>query len=155
MSLNENFQKRFIELADDLDEKSKAKRAKIIGISNTTYSNAYNYGIVPKTSSLMRIADYFNISIEYLIANTSDENFEKSLRPVLFKERLSELQREKGISTVYELSQKIHIHRNNIAQWNKCDCIPLIDDLTIIADFFKVSIDYLLGRTDDRTPYKQ
>ncbi len=154
MALSINFQNRFIDLTDDLDEKSKAKRAKIIGISNTTYSNAYNYGIIPKTSSLILIADYFNISVEYLIANTDDEHFEKSLRPISFKERLIELQREKNISTVYELSQRIHIHRNNIAQWYKLNCIPLIDDLIIIADFFKVSIDYLLGRTDDRTPYK-
>ena len=154
MALSKNFQNRFIELADELDEKSKSKRAKIIGISNTTYSNAYNYGIIPKTSSLIRIANYFNVSIEYLISNTDDEHFEKSLHPISFKERLLELQKEKGISTVYELSQVIHIHRNNIAQWNKLDCIPIIDDVTIIADFFNVSIDYLLGRTDDRTTFK-
>ena len=153
MALSINFQNRFTELADELQEKSKSKRAKIIGISNTTYSNAYNYGIIPKTSSLIRIANYFDISIEYLIGNTDNERFEKSLQPVNFKERLIELQNEKGISTVYELSQCIHIHRNNIAQWNKLNCIPLIDDLIIIADFFDVSIDYLLGRTDDRTPY--
>lgn len=154
MAISKNFQERFIDLSDDLDLKGKSKKAKIIGISNTTYSNAYNYGIIPKTSSLIRIADYFNISIEYLIANTNDEHFEKSLQPVPFKVRLAELQKEKGISTVYELSQRIHIHRNNIAQWNKLGCIPLIDDLIIIADFFKVSIDYLLGRTDDKTIYK-
>ena len=153
MALSQNFQNRFVELADELEEKSKSKRAKIIGISNTTYSNAYNYGIIPKTSSLIRIADYFNISIEYLIANTDDEHFEKSLHPTHFKNRLAELQKEKGIATVYELSQQIHIHRNNIAQWIKLDCIPLIDDIVIISDHFGVSIDYLLGRTDDRTTY--
>ncbi len=150
MALSKNFQNRFIELTDDLDEKSKSKRAKIIGISNTTYSNAYNYGIIPKTSSLIRIADYFNISIGFLIGNTDIEHFEKSVNQVKFKERLLDLQKEKGISTVYELSESVHIHRNNIAQWNKSDCIPLIDDLIIVADFFKVSIDYLLGRTDDK-----
>lgn len=32
--------------------------------------------------------------------------------------------------------------------------VPLIDDLIIIAKHFNVSVDYLLGRTDDRTPYK-
>ena len=154
MALSKDFQNRFKELTDDLTEKGKSKRAKIIGISNTTYSNAYNYGIIPKTSSLIRIADYFNISIEYLIANTDDEHFDKSPHPTPFKERLSELRIAKGVSTVYELSQLIHIHRNNIAQWNNLDCIPLIDDLSIIADFFSVSIDYLLGRTDDPTPYK-
>lgn len=154
MAISENFKNRFIELADSLDEKSKSKRAKIIGISNTTYYNAYNYGIVPKSSSLIRIADFFNISVEYLIAATADEYFNKSSHPTPFKERLRQLQKESRISTVYDLSQKTHIHRNNIAQWNKLDCIPLINDLEILSDFFNVSIDYLLGRTDDRTPYK-
>lgn len=154
MAISLNFQNRFVELADELNEKSKSQRAKIIGISNTTYSNAYNYGIIPKTSSLIKIADYFNISIEYLIGNTDNERFEKSLLTIPFKERLTELQKSKNISTVYELSQRVHIHRNNIAQWNKLNCIPLIDDLIILADYFKVSVDYLLGRTDDETPYK-
>lgn len=122
MALSQNFQNRFIELADELDE--------------------------------IRIANYFNISIEYLIANTDDEHFDKSAHHTPFKDRLLKLQKEKSISTVYELSQVLHIHRNNIAQWNKLNCIPLIDDMVIIADFFDVSIDYLLGRTDDRTPYK-
>ena len=151
MAISKNFQNRFVELADELDEKNKSKRAKIIGISNTTYSNAYNYGIIPKTSSLIIIADYFNISVEYLIGNTDNEHFEKSKHPIQFKERLIKLQKEKNSFTVYELSQRIHIHRNNIAQWIKLNCIPLIDDLIIVADFFDVSVDYLLGRTDDRT----
>lgn len=154
MALSKNFQNRFIELVNDLEGQSKSKNADIIGISNTTYSNAYNYGIIPKTSTLIRIADYFNISIEFLIGNTDDEQFEKSQHPVLFKERLMQLQKEKNISTVYELAKIVHIHRNNIAQWNKLNCIPLIDDIIIVADYFDVSIDYLLGRTDDRTPYK-
>ncbi len=154
MALSKNFQNRFIELVNDLEGQSKSKNADIIGISNTTYSNAYNYGIIPKTSTLIRIADYFNISIEFLIGNTDNEQFEKSQHPVLFKERLMQLQKEKNISTVYELAKIVHIHRNNIAQWNKLNCIPLIDDIIIVADYFDVSIDYLLGRTDDRTPYK-
>ncbi len=153
MAISKKFQDRFVELTNEMIEKGKSKRAKIIGISNTTYSNAYNYGIIPKTPSLIKIADFFNISIEYLIANTEDEYFKKSLQPSTFKMRLNELQKTKGILTVYELSKQIHIHRNNIAQWINLNCLPLIDDLEIIADFFKVSIDYLLGRTDDRTPY--
>ncbi len=73
MAISQNFQKRFIDLADDLDDKSKSKRAKIIGISNTTYSNAYNHGIIPKTSSLIRITDCFNVSIDYLLGRTDNK----------------------------------------------------------------------------------
>ncbi len=66
MAISKKFQDRFVELTNEMIEKGKSKRAKIIGISNTTYSNAYNYGIIPKTPSLIKIADFFNISIEYL-----------------------------------------------------------------------------------------
>lgn len=154
MAISKKFQDRFIELTNELEVKSKDKKAKIIGINRSTFSNAFNYGIVPKTPSLILIADYFNISIDYLIANTDDEYFEKSAHPKTFLERLDELQIENEIKTRYELAQKLLIHRNNIAQWYKLNCLPLIDDLIIIADYFKVSIDYLLGRTDDKTSYK-
>lgn len=154
MAISKDFQKRFIELTSDIEVKSKERKAEIIGINRSTFSNAFNYGIVPKTPSLIHIADYFNISIEYLIANTEDEYFEKATFPKNFLERLEELRIEYGIKTRYELAQEILIHRNNIAQWYKLNCLPLIDDLIIIAKHFKVSIDYLLGRTDDRTPYK-
>lgn len=154
MAISKDFQKRFIELSAEIDVKSKDKKAEIIGINRSTFSRAINYGIIPKTSSLIRIADYFNISVDYLIASTDDEYFAKSTQSKNFLERLEELRLERKIKTRYELSQELLIHRNNISQWYKLNCLQLIDDLIIIADYFNVSVDYLLGRTDDRTPYK-
>lgn len=153
MAISKEFQNRFIELSEELDTKKKTDTAKKIGITYATFSNAYNYGILPTVPILIRIADYFNISVEYLIANTDSEYFCKSLSPKTFSERLEEQRQKKNIDTVYELSQRIHIHRNNIANWLKNDYIPELDDLTLLANFFDVSIDYMLGRTDDDTPY--
>lgn len=154
MAISRAFQDRFIELVKDLDIKKKTEIAQTIGITYATFSKIYNYGIFPTVPILMRIADYFNISVEYLIGNTDDEYFSKTEQCVTFQERLYELRMEKGIPTVYRLAEKLHIHRNNIAQWNKNKSIPLIEDVELIADYFKVSVDYLLGRTDDKTPFK-
>lgn len=154
MATSEEFQKRFIELTDDMQEQGKTNKSVLIGISSATFYNAYNYGIVPRTPSLMRIADHFKISVEYLIGLTDSEYFVKSANPSTFTERLNDLRLENRIPTIYELSQKLHIHRNNIRQWFKLNCLPLIDDVIIIADYFEVSVDYLLGRIDDRTPYR-
>ncbi len=154
MAISLTFKERFIELADELDVSSHTEKSKVIGISNTTYFNIYNYGVIPTTTSLMRIADYFNISIDYLIGNTDIDSFVKSNEPISFWERLNSLRTESNIPTIYKLADSIHIHRNNIAQWKKQSSIPLIDDVELITDYFNVSIDYLLGRTDDRTPYK-
>jgi len=154
MAISLTFKERFIELADELDVSSHTEKSKVIGISNTTYFNIYNYGVIPTTTSLMRIADYFNISIDYLIGNTDIDSFVKSNEPISFWDRLNSLRTESNIPTIYKLADSIHIHRNNIAQWKKQSSIPLIDDVELITDYFNVSIDYLLGRTDDRTPYK-
>ncbi len=153
MAISKEFQERFIDLVSDLEIKTKTEIASTIGITYATFSKIYNYGIFPTVPILVRIADFFNVSIEYLIGNTENDNFIKSDNPKKFKERLYELRIERNITTIYKLSELIHIHRNNIAQWNNHNSIPLIDDIELIADYFKVSIDYLLGRTDDRTPY--
>lgn len=85
---------------------------------------------------------------------TDNEHFEECDTPKTFFERLDELRNEKGKTANNALSKDVHIHRNNIRQWYKLQCLPLIDDLIILADYFEVSIDYLLGRTNDRHSYK-
>lgn len=153
MALSKGFKKRFIELTDELELKNKTEIAATLELTYATFVKIYNYGILPTVPILSRIADYFNISIEYLIGNTDNDYFSKSVKTVTFQERLEELRIRHNISTVYELSLRLHIHRNNIAQWIKKNYLPSIDDLTIIANLFDTSIDYLIGRTDDDTPY--
>ena len=150
MAISKNLQERLIDLSDELGEISKEKKAAIIGINHTTYSRIYNYGIVPRTPALVKIADYFNVSVAYLMGESDSDYFSPIIDKVPFTSRLDSLLQEKNIKTLYDLSQKVHIHRSNIRQWYTADCLPLIDDLFILADFFGVSVDYLLGRTDDR-----
>ncbi|EOH96350.1 helix-turn-helix domain-containing protein [Enterococcus pallens] len=51
---------------------------------------------------------------------------------------------------VYQLEEALGFGRNTIYQWNKRT--PGIDKLKDVADFFNVSTDYLLGRTDTENP---
>lgn len=48
---------------------------------------------------------------------------------------------------VYQLEEALGFGRNTIYQWNKR--IPGIDKLQLVADYFGVSTDYLLGRTEN------
>lgn len=148
MAISREFQIRFKELIDELGLKNKTEIVKRMGITYATFSKAYNYGIFPTVPILIRVADFFDVSVDYLIGNAENEKFIKSEHPKKFTERLEELKTSKEIATTYELAQRVHIHRNNIAQWMKHDYIPSIDDLILIADFFDVSLDYLVGRTD-------
>ncbi|MCZ8519302.1 MULTISPECIES: helix-turn-helix domain-containing protein [Paenibacillus] len=59
------------------------------------------------------------------------------------------LLREKQAMTQEELSLKLDISRASLSHYEKNRREPDYDTLLKIANFFKVSIDYLLGRTQD------
>lgn len=66
---------------------------------------------------------------------------------VTIGDRIKEL-REKKELTQTELSKQLDISRNTIASWESNRRIPELGTAKILADFFDVSIDSLLGRVD-------
>lgn len=62
--------------------------------------------------------------------------------------RLRELREEKGLSQA-EVAQAIGGTQSNLAKWEKGTVQPSADFVRKLAEFFNVSTDYLLGRTDD------
>ncbi|HIU06163.1 MAG TPA: helix-turn-helix transcriptional regulator [Candidatus Onthoplasma faecigallinarum] len=65
----------------------------------------------------------------------------------IFAERLLDLIRERGWS-LNEFSNYIKIPRTTINGWTLKTRSPKVDSLCELADFFGVSVDYLLGRED-------
>lgn len=55
----------------------------------------------------------------------------------------------------YVIEREIGLKRGCIANWRLDRGNPSADALTKIADYFNVSVDYLLGRTDEPTQLKQ
>ena len=70
MECSEEFKNRFLELISDLDVK-KSEVPKLINIDYNVYIKISEFGIIPKPIVLIRIADYFKISIEYQIGRAS------------------------------------------------------------------------------------
>jgi len=66
-----------------------------------------------------------------------------------FGERFKELRMEKGL-TQDKLAQKFSINKSSISRYEKNSQVPENETLQAFADFFQVSVDYLLGRTDIR-----
>lgn len=64
-----------------------------------------------------------------------------------FAERLKELREERGL-TQRELSEVLKVHHTAIRNWETRGSETNFSMLIKIADFFDVSIDYLLGRVD-------
>lgn len=66
-----------------------------------------------------------------------------------FSNILRQLRSEKNIST-YKLADILHVSRSSISNYETGIRTPSYELLVEIANFFNVSIDYLLGRTSDR-----
>ena len=63
--------------------------------------------------------------------------------------RIKELREEKNISQL-ELAKKLNLTQQSISLYEKGDREPSIEVLKSIANFFNVSLDYLLGKSDIR-----
>lgn len=67
----------------------------------------------------------------------------------IFHDRLIGLMNEHGLKKV-ELAQILGVTPNTILNWDTSDSDPKSSAVVKAADYFKVSADYLLGRTDKR-----
>ena len=62
--------------------------------------------------------------------------------------RLKELRRSKGISQL-KLAMDLNTNQNTISRYETGEREPGILELIKIADYFNVSVDYLLERTNN------
>lgn len=64
------------------------------------------------------------------------------------EDNLQKFRKSKGLSQE-ELAEKCDISRQAIAKWESGESVPTIDKLIFLADFYKVSLDELVGRKTD------
>ena len=62
--------------------------------------------------------------------------------------RIKELRKAKGISQT-RLAMELNTTQNTISRYETGEREPGINELIAIADYFGVSVDYLIGRSDD------
>ena len=65
----------------------------------------------------------------------------------IFAERLLELRKEKGLSQA-SLAKKLQVSMSVVCYWETDKSEPTAPNLVKIANYFDVSVDYLLGRED-------
>lgn len=64
------------------------------------------------------------------------------------KFRLRELRKKRGISQL-KLAMDLNINQNTVSRYEKLEREADYTTLIKIADYFGVSLDYLLGRTNE------
>ena len=65
------------------------------------------------------------------------------------KNRIGELRREKGL-TLKKMGEELKIRDNTLSQYETGKREPQLGTMQEIADFFNVSLEYLMGKSDKR-----
>lgn len=68
-----------------------------------------------------------------------------------FRTRLRQLRTERKLSQK-ELGKELHLGTSAISMYERGEREPDFEKVGMIADFFNVSIDYLLGKSDIQNP---
>ncbi|MCL2861112.1 MAG: helix-turn-helix domain-containing protein [Firmicutes bacterium] len=66
----------------------------------------------------------------------------------IFRKRLRELRFERDLKQT-DIAKVMNVVFGTISNWERGLSSPNIEELKRLADFFDVSADYLLGRTDN------
>ena len=64
-----------------------------------------------------------------------------------FKQRLKELRTEKGVTQI-QIAKIVNMSKMAISHWEKGNSEPSIEQLKILANYFEVTVDYLIGFTE-------
>lgn len=128
------------------DSKTNAiEVSKKISVSKTTIYRYINAERIPGIEMLIKLADHFNCSINFLIGVDSDNYTTNFIDCPPFSERFRFLL-EKFNVTKYKLNKDTQIPESIIYTWQNGECTPSIESVMKLAEYFNCSIDYILGR---------
>lgn len=123
-----------------LTQKELAEKLKI---KQNSYSDWENGKSEPNIEMLVRIADYFDVSLDYLLGGKMKnitEEFSLCLKKLRMKRKLSQKQ----------IAEELKISQQQYSKWEGGIITTNAETLVRLANYFDVSIDYLLGRKSER-----
>jgi len=119
-----------------------------IGLSNNLVSRMKIRNVYPSIDKLQKICEYFNISIDYLIGEDEDysENVVKKMATAQeIGNTISTLCRKYNV-TINKMLNRCELDINLITRMKLKNQMPSIDKLIRIADYFKISLSYMIDR---------
>lgn len=116
-----------------------------LDIPYTTYVSYEKNEREQKAKQLMKIANYFDVSLDFLLGRTKSQNIRYNLASNLNKL----LTENKSFITKKQLSQLLGVTPSAITNWTKGSNSPDIELLVKICDIFKIDINELIGISSD------
>ena len=119
--------------------------AKQVGISSAAFSQ-WTDETVPRKTTLLKIADYFGVSVDYLLGKAEKEK-------TCILDKISTLLKEQHVSQK-KLCCNLGLSQQAFTNWKNGNNDSYKKYLPQIAEFLGVSVDYLLGKEEKNAPGK-
>ena len=140
---------RMKEIREESDKKQK-EVAEALGIKRSTYAVLENnYNVIP-LKRLNDFANYFNVSIDYVLG-LSDIKRYKNSKCVIDREKTKQRIRQIRKENKYTQSKLAKYLNTSPSVWCDYERGRYLVSTTFIYEFakkFKVSVDWLLGKID-------
>lgn len=132
------------------NEYTMQELANIIGVTKSSYSLwEENIEQIP-LERLICICDLFNISIDYIINNTSTTHYEKTtkgLDKTILANNIKNLRKELKYSQ-QKFASILNVGRTTIINYEQGNTTPQLHHIIFLSQKYNISADYLLGKTD-------
>lgn len=127
-----------------------------LGVKGPSVSAWESGKTFPSAENLAALAELYGVSIDYLMGKAEDapsQEPEDAKHPTRFDtDRLRRLRTERML-TQAALGEELGLSESTVCLYERGDREPSFNTLCRLADFFGVTTDYLLGRSDIRWPY--
>lgn len=140
-----------VRFLSNMYEISQTDIASGTGISENQVSKYVSGCYLPTLKNAIKISRFFDCSIDYLFGIENIPNkYNYALGEAyidIFLERLQNLINSKSLAGICE---EHNLTRNSFYEWKRKRVFPTMQNLIKLALAFNVSIEFLIGRTDDK-----
>lgn len=118
-----------------------------IGCGKGTISRYLSGNKMPSVELLLRLADFFQCSTDYLLGLETEIYPRVFKTPIPFQQRLPQLCKELN-TTKAEIKRKCGFAESAIYFWQSGERKPSVESIYKIAVAYECSVDFILGRSD-------
>ena len=136
------------------DEKDLLKKevAKHIGVVESVYSEWENEKLSIPTKRIYQLANFFEVNIDYMIGISNTRKHIQANKEIdihLVSSRIKEIRKSLNM-TMRDLSEKFNTSSSAISNYENSKFLILSPFLIELCKFSNYSIDWVLGRSEDK-----
>ncbi len=125
--------------------------AKVLNVKENTYSKWEKGSNDIPLEKINQLANFYNVNLDYLLglSNKIEQSQNLKIDYKLICKRLLSLRKENHL-TQNKLSDKIGFYQTTYSSFETGVRIPTTYKLLYIVNFYNVSFDYIVGRSDNK-----